>query len=208
MNDTQTDTNAPLTGAAPAAAPDRPVINTRLIRQIVREIECDDGHGYNQSQPYMSDYMEADPDAPGRFTLYRPMDGEDPTECGTACCVAGWAYYLTHEGTQADGVHERHGVPDPSPAGWPAQHKTAQAVLGLTVAEACVLFAESWPVEWWQQAGIDHDVEQSEIHERRAEGLPACKIPNADEAIAILSMIADTGRFPDTEPTNRYWNTR
>lgn len=181
---------------APAA--NRPTLNAKMFRAIAREIDCSPGD-YDQTQPYGALNMAADPDQPGYWNLYAPNDADDGAECCSACCVAGWAYFMTHAGTET--------APDetesPWPDGWETQHAVAKQALGLTDEEAALLFCSYWPTEWYPAAGLELTADDlEEIEERIERGFSAKKQPEPEEAIAILEWIADHGKLPPTADHN------
>ena len=124
------------------------MMNVELMRKIADEIE---------SHPLDYDQSEYG-------------SGADPRDCGSACCVAGWARVLSKfsdiQGLDRFIVQRKI-------------HHDAKEALGLDEQEAGCLFEESWPWAWYDRIGIDTKV--------------AFHIPSAREAAMIFRGMANDG---------------
>ena len=100
--------------------------------------------------------------------------GGDPRDCGTPCCLLGWAAALWGRklgvrATESD--VRREGI----------------RALGLRVEEGDEIARGWWPAAWFLEAGLGVRT-QCEVSQRIE--------PNRDEAVAILRWIAARKAFP------------
>ena len=92
--------------------------------------------------------------------------------CESPCCVFGWAKYLAiTEGLLEDGP----------------TYDTGREFLDLDGDEAELLFASAWPVSWFVMTF-------GESYQSLFFDGSTHKVPDHEEAIAILTVIADNGR--------------
>ena len=112
--------------------------------------------------------------SPGLYDQGTYGDGADPRECGTPCCIAGWAVALSSR-----------------KSGETISRQMSRS-LGIShIGLDAGLFAGEWPREWFLRAGIN-DI-----------GNAPGRIPVASEAAAILREMVKDGefwRFPSSPP--------
>ena len=93
----------------------------------------------------------------------------DPRECGTACCVLGWAAALNKDYNWSQMFAD-------------VQDSGAQ-YLGIEYVKSESIFEAEWPLEWWPRAGLN----------KRRLDIYSVDIPTAEDAAVILEAMADSG---------------
>ena len=105
----------------------------------------------------------------------------DPHACGGACCIAGWAVFLSKR-------RKSHALDFYSIGEY------AQDLLELSTIQRRALFDAFWPPEWLSQArsGTEDPLE--------CLTLSGCDpfVPNPDQAVIILDHIINKGLVEET----------
>ena len=110
-------------------------------------------------------------------------------ECGTACCVMGHAARIAGgaRGLTPTEIEDN-------------QQTIAGEMLGLGFAASVMLFAATWPVEWFFESGAAEldDLKFRGDRDRRwdRDGRLARAEPLAKEAVIVLRWIAKLGAMP------------
>ena len=140
-------------------------MNREAMRAVAERIESS-GDGYSQCS-YGGPIVTRE-----RGLLHR-------NECGTPCCIAGHAALLMGRWPIRLLTGEDH---------LDAIHRTAQETLGLDEEDGLRLFADLWPVTWFQTARIPR-------HEYLAVayGDEEMAEPARAHACSILRLMADLG---------------
>ena len=139
-----------------------------------------------------ADEIEKNPGAYDQWTYGIHNDGHfDCIElyCDTPCCVAGWFLALTDPDNSL-----RDGLPPKTIVykwDWcdniedDASSRAAE-VAGLSIGQSRALFAEMWPVEWF-------DGKESPLPLLNKRGTAGWAVPTPDQAIQVLRRVANYG---------------
>lgn len=151
----------------------------------------------------LAERIEAEPLAYAQNT-YGAEDVPEP-RCGAPACLAGLAASVygaevecEADRDERDATRRKTGVIMAYDA---ETHTTGLYALGLTVAEAEILFRPAWPLQWFEEAGCGkHTV--GPTHYRRRDGRTGERYeaiqPGREAAPRICRWLATFTRLPKT----------